>query len=148
LLIRYFALLISVFFKPIPSRNIHNREGDEVGIVTLKEIKEILGATIITDSVDLDLHILSACSADMMSAVLYYHTPNSLLITGLVQPQVIRTAEIAGIKSIVFVLDKKPDDNIIKLANQKKIHLLCTPFCMYTASGKLFQAGMPSCLGK
>lgn len=94
------------------------------------------------------MEILSACSADMMSTVMYYHTANSLLITGLAQAQVIRTAEIAGIKSIVFVLGKKPDANIIELARQKSIPLLSTPFCMYTASGKLFQAGVPSCLGK
>ena len=107
-----------------------------------------MNATVITDSVDLDLDIQSACSADMMSAVLYYHTPNSLLITGLAQPQVIRTAEIAGIKTILFILDKKPDENIIALAEKHKISLLRTPLCMYTASGKLYQEGLPSCLGK
>ena len=71
--------------------------------MTLKEIADILDAEIIVDSVNQDLKIESACSADMMSAVLYYHTPNSVLITGLIQPQVIRTAEISGIKLIVFV---------------------------------------------
>jgi len=116
--------------------------------VTLKEITEILEATVITDSADPDMKINSACSADMMSAVLYYHTPNSLLITGLAQPQVIRTAEIAGLKTIVFVLDKKPDANIIALANQYKITLLCTPLCMFTASGRLYKAGLPGCLNK
>lgn len=84
----------------------------------------------------------------MMSTVMYYHTANSLLITSLTQPSVIRTAEMAGIKAIVFVLDKKLDENIIELAELKNIPLLSTPFCMYTASGKLFQAGLPSCLGK
>ena len=113
----------------------------------LKDIIKILEATVITDSANTDMNILSACSADMMSAVLFYHTANSLLITGLAQPQVIRTAEIAGIKAIVFVLDKKPDKNIIKLANNNKIPLLSTPMCMYTASGKLFQKGLPSCSG-
>lgn len=116
--------------------------------MTLKEITEILEATVITDSADLDMNINSACSADMMSAVLYYHTPDSLLITGLAQPQVIRTAEIAGLKTIVFVLDKKPDANLIALANQHKITLLCTPLCMFTASGKLYKAGLPGCLNK
>jgi predicted transcriptional regulator len=116
--------------------------------VTLKEIAKILEAEVIADSGDLDVHINSACSADMMSAVLYYHTPDSLLITGLTQPQVIRTAEIAGIKSIVFVLDKKPGSEITELAKQKKISILCTRFCMYTASGKLYEAGLPGCLHK
>ena len=113
----------------------------------LKDIIKILEATVITDSANTDMNILSACSADMMSAVLFYHTANSLLITGLAQPQVIRTAEIAGIKAIVFVLNKKPDNNIIELANKNKIPLISTPMCMYTASGKLFQKGLPSCSG-
>ncbi len=116
--------------------------------MTLKEIAEILEADVIADSDDLNVTIKNACSADMMSAVLYYHTPDSLLITGLTQPHVIRTAEIAGIKSIVFVLDKKPGAETIELAKQKKISVLCTRFCMYTASGKLYEAGLPGCLFK
>ncbi|MBI5408953.1 MAG: hypothetical protein HZA14_06275 [Nitrospirae bacterium] len=116
--------------------------------MTLKEIAEILNAALITDSEYPDINIQNACSADMMSAVLYYHTPNSLLITGLTQPHVIRTAEIAGIKTIVFVLNKKPDDSTIELARQKNIPLLSTPCCMYTASGRLYQAGLPGCLNK
>jgi hypothetical protein len=55
---------------------------------------------------------------------------------------VIRTAEIAGTKGIVFVLNKKPDWRPIELAEQKKIPLLSTPYCMYTASGRLYQAGL------
>lgn len=116
--------------------------------VTLKQIAEILEATVITGPDGLDVAIQSACSADMMSAVLYYHTPHSMLITGLTQPHVVRTAEIAGIRSIVFVLDKKPDEATIELARQKNIPLLCTRFCMYTASGKLYEAGLPGCLNK
>lgn len=116
--------------------------------MTLKEISKLLNATVINNSIDMEMEIESACSADMMSTVMYYHTANSLLITSLTQSSVIRTADMAGIKTIVFVLDKKPDANIIELAELKKIPLLSTPYCMYTASGKLFEAGMPSCLGK
>jgi len=115
--------------------------------VTLKEISKLLDATVINNSID-KMDIESACSTDMMSTVMYYHTANSLLITSLTQPSVIRTADMAGIKAIVFVLNKKPDATIIELAGLKKIPLLCTPYCMYTASGKLFEAGLPSCLGK
>jgi predicted transcriptional regulator len=116
--------------------------------VKLKEIAEILEAQVIDDFGNEDLQVNSACSADMMSAVLYYHSPDSLLITGLTQPHVIRTAEIAGIKIIVFVLDKKPDAVTIEMAREKNIPLLSTPLCMYTASGRLFQAGIPGCLNK
>ena len=116
--------------------------------MTLKEISKILDASVINNSLDMDTDIKSACSADMMSTVMYYHTANSLLITGLAQPSVVRTAEMAGITAIVFVLNKKPDASIVEIAKQNKIPLLSTPYCMYTASGKLFEAGMPSCLGK
>lgn len=116
--------------------------------MNLKDIVNILEASVISNSEDLDTQIQSACSADMMSAVLYYHTPNSLLITGLTQPHVIRTAEIAGIKCIVFVLSKQPDTRTIEIAKEKNIPLLSTPCCMYTASGRLFQSGLPGCLHK
>lgn len=115
--------------------------------VTLKKIAEILEADILVDSKNQDLEIKNACSSDMMSSVLYYHAPNSVLLTSLTQPQVIRTAEIAGIKMIVFVFSKKPEQVIIDMAREKNIPILTTPFCMYSASGKLFQAGLPGCSG-
>jgi predicted transcriptional regulator len=118
---------------------------DEKSPLRISEIAEVLEAEIIVDAESQDFSIDRACSADMMSAVLYYHSRNSLLITGLTQPQVIRTAEIAGIKIIVFVFSKKPEQATIDLAREKKIPLLSTPFCMYSASGKLFQAGLPGC---
>ncbi len=116
--------------------------------MTAKEIADILEADIIVNPNGSDIDIKSACSTDMMSAVLYYHTPNSLLITSLIQPQVIRTAEIAGIKIIVFVLNKKPDQHIVELAENKNISLLITPLCMYSASGRLYKAGLPGCSQK
>ena len=116
--------------------------------MTVKEIADILEANIISNPKERDIDIKSACSTDMMSAVLYYHTPNSLLITSLNQPQVIRTAEIAGIKTIVFVLNKKPDQHTVEHAENKNISLLITPLCMYSASGRLYQAGLPGCSQK
>ncbi|MBI5740959.1 MAG: hypothetical protein HZA16_09575 [Nitrospirae bacterium] len=113
--------------------------------MTLAEISEILDAlSIVSPEETDDVPFHSVCSADLMSDVLYYHAPNSLLITGLTQPHVIRTAEIAGIKAIVFVLNKKPDARTIELAQQKKIPLFSTPYCTYTASGKLYEAGLRS----
>jgi predicted transcriptional regulator len=111
--------------------------------MTLKEIKDILKATAIyqPDNYE-DMTVQSACCADLMSDVLYYHAPHSLLITGLTQSSVIRTAEIAGITAIVFVFNKKPDSQTIELARQKKIPLFSTPLCMYNASGILHEAGL------
>jgi len=112
--------------------------------VTLRKIAEILEAAVVSNHDNLldEINIRGACSADLMSDVLYYYAPDSLLITGLIKPQVIRTAEIAGIKIIVFTQNKKPDKDTVELAIQKNIPLLITPFCMYTASGRLYEAGL------
>ena len=110
--------------------------------MTLKKIAEILDATIISSADDSNVDIQSAFSTDLMSHVLYYHAPNAVLITSLANPQVVQTASIAGIKIIVFTQNKKPAEDTVKLANEKKIPLLLTSLSMYTASGKLFQEGL------
>ena len=111
----------------------------------LRKIIEILEANVIINPADLDTDVQWACSADLMSDVLYYCSPNSLLVTGLIKPQVILTSEFVGIKCIVFVQNKKPDKETVELAKEKKIPLLITSLCMYAASGKLFQAGLQGC---
>lgn len=112
----------------------------------LGTVAKIVEACFITDGADAEMDIRQAFSADLMSDVLYFSTSGALLLTALVNSQVIRTAEIAGIRAIVFVSNKKPDINIIELAMQKKITLLATPFCSYTASGRLYDAGLPGCV--
>lgn len=115
--------------------------------MTLRRIAEILEATVLLNPDNLDITIQWAYSGDLMSDVLFYFysAPNSILITGLTQPQVIRTAAIAGIKGIIFVQNKKPNKETVEFAKQKKIHLLSTPYCMYTAAGRLFEEGLPGC---
>ncbi|MEK6528726.1 MAG: DRTGG domain-containing protein [Nitrospirota bacterium] len=111
----------------------------------LKDITEALKAEVVVNPADINIQVQCGCSADLMSDVLFYCTSNSILITGLTQRHVVRTAEIIGIKGIVFVQNKKPDKETIELAKEKKIPLFITPFCMYTASGKLYEAGLRGC---
>ncbi len=84
----------------------------------------------------------SAFGADMMSDVLAYVTDQGMLLTGLVNPQVVRTAEMMDISCIVFVRGKKPDKSVIELAKSKNIILLTTAERMYPACGKLYAAGV------
>ena len=86
--------------------------------------------------------VSSAFGADMMSDVLAYVTNQGTLLTGLVNPQVVRTAEMMDISCIVFVRGKKPDKMVIELAQSKNIILLSTPERMYPACGKLYAAGV------
>jgi hypothetical protein len=79
-----------------------------------------------------------------MSDVLAFSITSSLLITGLTNTQVIRTAEVADIKAIVFVQNKRPDIETIALADGKKIPLLVTDFSMFDTCGKLYERGLRS----
>lgn len=86
-----------------------------------------------------------ACGADLMSDVLAFTHTGTLLMTGLTNPQVVRTAEMAGIAAIVFVRGKLPPPETIALAAEKGIPLLASKYTMYETCGRLFQLGLPSC---
>ena len=77
-----------------------------------------------------------------MSDVLAYVKDQSLLLTGLVNPQVIRTAEMMDFVCIVFVRGKRPDPAMIELASEYGIVLLTTRHRMFTACGRLYAAGL------
>jgi predicted transcriptional regulator len=114
--------------------------------MTLKEIKEILGAQVlIAPQGDLELEIKMACGCDLMSDVLAFTKEDSLLLTGLTNLQVVRTAEMANIKALVFVRGKEPDREAIALAMAKKIPVLLTDMPMYEACGRLYQHGLKGC---
>jgi predicted transcriptional regulator len=113
--------------------------------MTLKEIKEILKAQMIVAPQDLQMNIKMACGCDLMSDVLAFTKEESLLLTGLTNLQVIRTAEMADIKAVVFVRGKEPDREAIALAMTKNIPLLVTDLPMYEACGRLYQHGLSGC---
>ena len=89
-----------------------------------------------------DREILSACGADLMSDVMAFVKEQVLLLTGLVNPQVIRTAELLDIHSIIFVRGKSPSRDMIDMANEADIILCGTKFPMYISCGKLYEAGL------
>lgn len=108
----------------------------------VSEVAGILDAEIICGHEWMDMEVKSACGSDMMSDVLAFVKDQSVLLTGLCNPQVIRTAEMMDMKCIVFVRAKKPDNSIINLANEKKMVLMCSPHRMYSACGLLYSAGL------
>ncbi|HWR57675.1 MAG TPA: DRTGG domain-containing protein [Thermodesulfovibrionales bacterium] len=116
--------------------------------MTFYKIIEILEAEIIINSDDVDTEIHYVCSTDLMSDLLHFSsTPRALLITGLANTQVVRTAEIADIKAVVFVLGKRPDKETLEMARQKRITLIVTRLSRFTACGRLYAAGLKSCTG-
>jgi predicted transcriptional regulator len=110
--------------------------------VTLREIIEIVGGTILTEQADMDLEIECCGASDLMSDVLAFMKPGSLLLTGLIHPQSIRTAEMADLAAIVFVRGKTPGPEAISLAEELRIPLIASPYGMYEMSGSLYKAGL------
>ena len=108
----------------------------------IREIKSILNAELICGEEFLDNEVFTACGSDMMSDVLAYVKEQAVLLSGLVNPQVVRTAEMMDMKCIVFVRGKRPDIDMIDLAVDRDIVLLGTSLEMFTSCGLLYKAGL------
>lgn len=107
----------------------------------VKEIAEILKADILNEG-DMEQEVKTACGSDMMSDVLAFVKDQSVLLTGLMNPQVIRTAEMMDMHCVVFVRGKQGDASVIDLAREKNITLLASPYRMFTACGLLYSSGL------
>ncbi len=105
-------------------------------------IKELLDANIVCCEHLLNTEVNSACGSDMMSDVLAFVKDHAVLLTGLVNPQVVRTAEMMDIKCIVFVRGKIPPESVVCLAESMDIAILTTAERMYVACGKLYANGL------
>ncbi|MDK2808165.1 MAG: hypothetical protein PWP24_900 [Clostridiales bacterium] len=110
--------------------------------MTIHDIQSILGARVICGEEHLDREVYTACGSDMMSDVLAFVKDHSVLLTGLCNPQVIRTAEMMDIVCVVFVRGKLPDDAMIALAQEKEIPILCTGHRLFSACGMLYEKGL------
>jgi len=105
-------------------------------------IRDLLEAEVLCCEDSLDNDVYSACGSDMMSDVLAYVKDQAVLLTGLVNPQVIRTAEMMDMKCIVFVRSKKPTETMISMAEDDGIVMMTSDKRMYDACGTLYINGL------
>lgn len=110
--------------------------------MTINEIKELLNATVLCCEDQLSKEVHTACGSDMMSDVLAFNKDQAVLITGLNNPQVVRTAEMMDIICICFVRGKRPDKSLIELAEDREIVLLTSDEKMFEACGTLYEKGL------
>ena len=108
----------------------------------IREVVSLLNAEILCGEDRLDTEIHTACGSDMMSDVLAYVKDQSVLLTGLLNPQVVRTAEMMDMLCIVFVCGKRPEQNVVELAREKGIVLLSTEMRLFVACGILYSHGL------
>ena len=114
----------------------------EIFCMKIREVVALLGAEILCGEDHLDTEIHTACGSDMMSDVLAYVKDQSVLLTGLLNPQVVRTAEMMDMLCIVFVRGKRPEQNVVDLAREKGIVLLSTDLRLFVACGILYTHGL------
>jgi hypothetical protein len=112
------------------------------GDMTVAEAVKVLEGQFFWGEDKADLEIASACGADLMSDVMAFVKDRVLLLTGLVNPQVIRTAELLDIHCIIFVRGKSPSRDMIEMAEESEIILGGTKLPMFLACGKLYEAGL------
>ena len=110
--------------------------------MTVNEIKKLLNAEVLCGEQFIENEVHTACGSDMMSDVLAYVKDQSVLLTGLCNPQAVRPAEMMDIVCIVFVRGKIPDAAMVELANERQIVLLSTNVRMFEACGVLYANGL------
>jgi len=110
----------------------------------IEEIVEIIECKVVIGRRNFKHDFEQVCAADLMSDVLAYATPGSLLLTGLRNAQSVVTAHMAEVKAIVYVRGKMPDEPAQRLGDQRGIPLLTTKLSMFEACGRLFDNGLRS----
>jgi len=108
----------------------------------LWEVRDILKASTFSGEEYMDREVHAVCGSDLMSDVLAFVKNQSVLLTGLLNPQVIRTAEMMDMCCVVIVRGKTPDEQLIQLAEDKEIVLMTTSYPMYSACGRLYSRGL------
>jgi hypothetical protein len=112
--------------------------------MNLRKIIKLADGYLLTPDIDADIEISGAYGADLMSDVLAASQPDAVLLTGLTNPQVVRTAQMAEFRAIIFVRGKQPQTETLVLAEQENIPLITSSFGMFELCGRLHKAGLPS----
>jgi predicted transcriptional regulator len=112
--------------------------------MTVEELILLINGELLNKTADLTREIKGGCGADLMSDVLAYIQPEAVLLTGLCNPQVVRTSQMADVAAIVLVRGKNPPQETIDLAYAERIPLITSPYGMFELCGRLYQAGLPS----
>ncbi len=115
--------------------------------MTISRIIDILEARLLTKGADCTREVHTACGSDMMSDVLAYVKDQAVLLTGLNNPQVVRTADMMDMICIVFVRGKAPDEMLLTLAEERGIAVMATDKTMFTACGLLYSEGLRGGVG-
>jgi predicted transcriptional regulator len=112
-------------------------------MMTIRQVREIVDGKVLIGEERLDNRVDTACGSDLMSDVLAFVKEKTVLITGLINPHVLRTAEMLDITCIVFSRGKLPSAEMLEMAEEIGITVISSPLTTYTACGELYVHGLP-----
>ena len=112
-------------------------------MMTIRQVMEIVDGKVLIGEDRLDARVDTACGSDLMSDVLAFVKEKTVLITGLINPHVLRTAEMLDITCIVFSRGKMPSEEMLEMAEEIGITVISSPLTTYTACGELYVHGLP-----
>lgn len=116
--------------------------------MTLREVRDILDAEVFVGHDQLDKDVKTAFGADLMSDVLAFAKEGSLLLTGLTNPQIVRTSDVLDIAAIIIVRGKRPLPETTQLAKELNIPILGTKYILFETAGRLYAKGIVGCVEK
>lgn len=116
--------------------------------MTIREVMKIVEGKVLVGEDRLDTPVETACGSDLMSDVLAFVKDRTVLITGLINPHVVRTSEMLDITCIVFSRGKMPSEEILEMADEVGITVIASPLTTYTACGELYLRGLPGTKAK
>lgn len=108
----------------------------------LSLIIEKVSGTLVTQFSGEEIECKTAFTSDLMSDVLTIDAQKTLLITGLVNLQTVRTAEMSDIECVILARNKRASTEMIALANKCKISLVESPFSVFRIAGLLYENGL------
>ncbi len=112
--------------------------------MNIRDLIRIIDGTLVTTPANLNRIVKGGFGADLMSDVLASIQPEAVLVTGLCNPQVVRTAQMSDVAAIILVRGKQPPEETIRLANEECLPLISTPYGMFEVCGRLHEAGLVS----
>ena len=110
--------------------------------MTIREMAERIDATVYAEPEQIDEDMIGAFGSDMMSDVLAFAENRDVLLTGLLNPQIVRTAHMQDMRCIIVVRGKIASEEIKRLAADNEIAMLETKMTMFETCGKLYEGGL------
>ena len=110
--------------------------------MTIRDMVNVLHARVLCGQDRMDTLAHTACCSDLMSDVLAFVNEKTVLITGLTNPHVLRTADMLDLKCLVFARGKIPGPDLLEQADEQGLVVLATPETAFTACGLLYEAGL------